>query len=269
MTTEASKSEFYDAQYGGFATDLYASIRRETWGEDIGQNSWITADEVRGFLSWIGLGAGQALLDIACGSGGPALFMAKETGCDLVGVDIHADGVAQANRQAKERSLDERCRFQTVDAGAGLPFEDGTFDALSCFDAINHLPDRPAVLREWKRVLKPGGCLLFTDPIIVTGPITDEEMRIRTSIGYFLMVPRAYDAGLLGEIGFEIEREEDVTGNMALVASRFRDARAAHADGLREVEGADSFERQQVFLDVTARLAGEGRLSRVVFVART
>lgn len=49
----------YDAQYGQFATSLYADIRAETFGEDIGQNGWITADEQNVFIPWLALGPGK------------------------------------------------------------------------------------------------------------------------------------------------------------------------------------------------------------------
>jgi SAM-dependent methyltransferase len=263
-----SKGEFYDAQYGRFATDLYSAIRRETWGRDIGQNGWITAEEVEKFIAWLGLRASGALLDVACGSGGPTLFMAERSGCAVTGVDLHESGIAQARRQAEERGLGARARFEVADGSGTLPFADASFDAITCFDAINHLPDRPRVLREWRRVLKPGGRLLLTDPITITGAITDEELRIRTSIGFFLVVPAGHDAALLRECGFEIEREEDATENVAQVAQRWHDARAARDADLRRVDGDEVHERQQRFLEVTARLARERRLSRVVVVAR-
>ena len=176
---------FYDATYGEFSRDLYADIRRETFGEDIGQNGWLTAGEQDRFIELLELGSQSRLLDIACGSGGPTLRIAERTGATVRGVDIHADGVAEANRLAKERGLTDRAKFDVVDARGGLPFPDASFDAVMCIDAINHLPDRPAVLAEWARVLKSGGRLLFTDPIIVTGALTNEEMSIRSSIGFF------------------------------------------------------------------------------------
>src|SRR4029077_343160 len=83
----------YDANYGNFQTELYAEIRREAFGEDIGQSSWITADEQDRFLSPLNLAPGKRLLDVACGSGGPALRIVKKTGCSLVGIDVHEQAV--------------------------------------------------------------------------------------------------------------------------------------------------------------------------------
>src|SRR5271157_496154 len=61
----------YDANYNNFQTDLYEQIRREAFGEDIGQNSWLTADEQDRFLSWLDLSSGKTLLDVACGAWRP------------------------------------------------------------------------------------------------------------------------------------------------------------------------------------------------------
>ena len=65
-----------------------------------------------------------------------------------------------------------------ADASRPLPFVDGAFDAISCIDALNHLPGRPAVFADWARLLAPGGRLLFTDPVTVTGLVGAEELAI-------------------------------------------------------------------------------------------
>lgn len=49
----------YNANYGNFQSELYAQIRREAFGEDIGQNSWLTADEQDRFLEWLDLSLGK------------------------------------------------------------------------------------------------------------------------------------------------------------------------------------------------------------------
>src|ERR1700730_16706760 len=86
----------YNANYGSFQTDLYAQIRHEACGEDIGQNSWFTSDEQDRFLEWLDLSPGKTLLDVACGAGGPALRIAASTGCSVVGIDVHEQAVFTA-----------------------------------------------------------------------------------------------------------------------------------------------------------------------------
>src|SRR5262249_26496036 len=158
-SASTAPSRYYD-NYKNFSDDLYTAIRREAFGEDIGQNSWLTAQEQDETIPALQLSPSKIFLDIACGSGGPALRIARKTGAGLVGVDVHPSAVAAAASLAAQQSLADRARFQLVDASAALPFPDSSLDAITCIDAINHLPDRPRVLSDWFRVLKPGGRLL-------------------------------------------------------------------------------------------------------------
>jgi 2-polyprenyl-3-methyl-5-hydroxy-6-metoxy-1,4-benzoquinol methylase len=258
----------YNLNYGNFQANLYAEIRREAFGENIGQNSWQTADEQDRFLTWLELSPGQKLLDVACGAGGPALRIAAASGCAVAGVDVHEQAVETARALAKQRGLAERSEFQAADANGRLPFKDATFDAITCIDALNHFADRLRMLSEWVRLLKPGGRVLFTDPIIVTGPLTNSEIAVRTSAGFYLVVPRGYDELVIAESGLQLLLAQDVTENMAKLGEARRRARAARRDALCEIEGPGSYAAEQEFLTVTARLASEGRLSRFVFVAK-
>ena len=259
--------DLYGASYGGFASDLYGQVRRDAWGEEIGQNSWLTRDELERFISHLQVGESSRVLEVACGSGGPAVHVARLTGCEIVGVDLHDDAVANASRIARAAGLDARARFVRADASGKLPFESGSFQALLCIDAINHLRHRPRVFGDWVRLLAPGGRLLFTDPVTVTGPLGSDEIAIRSSIAYFLFVPPGHDERLLREAGLRVVAVEDATENMASVATRWRAARAKRGVALREIEGDERFHGQQRFLEVAARLARERRLSRFVYLA--
>lgn len=76
--------ELYSGTSRHFFEALYSEIRKETYGKDIGQNSWLTADECRRFIELLQLSADKKVAEIALGSGGPALFMAKQSGCILI-----------------------------------------------------------------------------------------------------------------------------------------------------------------------------------------
>jgi len=257
----------YDAQYGSLDSRLQKEIRAEAFGEDIGQNSWLTADEQDLFIGWLALSPGERLLDVACGSGGPALRIAARTGCAVQGVDTHEQAIAGARSGAARAGLGDRARFDRLDAGGPLPYLDASFDGIVCIDAVNHLPGRDRVFREWLRLLRPGGRLVFTDPIVVTGPLTNEEIAIRSSIGFFLFVPPGIDERMLAEAGFEVVEILDRTENMARLAARRRAARETRAAELRPIEGEATFEGQQRFLEVAALLAADRRLSRLAFRA--
>ena len=256
----------YDVNYGNFQTSLYEEIRREAFGEDIGQNSWLTAGEQDKFPSWLGLAAGKTLLDVACGAGGPALRIAALTGCTITGVDVHEKAISTARSLASQRGLESRAEFCVVDGDKQLPFPESSFDAITCIDAINHLTDRLRVLADWARLLKPGGRVLFTNPAVVTGPVTNAEITVRSLSGFYLFVPRGYDERVIVECGLRIVACEDRTSNMAEIAERRKNARESRSLALRRIEGA-VYENQQKFLSVVANLAREARLSRYVYVA--
>ena len=264
---KAPKVRHYDANYDRFSTDLYTRIRREAFGEDIGQNSWLTVDEHDLFIEWLSPTSQSRVLDVACGSGLTTLRIAERTGCSVVGIDMHENALAEARRTTAKDGLTSRAAFERADASGRLPFDEASFDGLICIDAINHLPNRQAVLAEWARILKPGGVLAFTDPIVVTGPLTGEEISIRSSIGFFLFVPPGVDEHLLGDAGFNVTDVVDGTENMAIIARRRREVRERHASDLRGIEGDETFEGQQRFLEVASRLAAERRLSRFAFRA--
>jgi len=145
----------YTSSYAGFAAR--EQVRRATYGDDVGQSGWVTADELERFAEWLGLGAGSRLLDVGCGSGGPALRLAETTGTSVVGIDLLEEGTATATRLAEERGLDQLARFVRVNAAGRLPFDDASFDAVISIDVMCHLPDRAEILREWHRITAPGG----------------------------------------------------------------------------------------------------------------
>ncbi|HEX6334005.1 MAG TPA: methyltransferase domain-containing protein [Flavisolibacter sp.] len=261
------KTELYDTTYRHAAEDLYREIRQEAFGMDIGQTSWLTAVEYRTCFSLLQLTSGMHVLEVAPGTGGPAVFMVQETGCHVTGMDINAEGVLNARHLAREHQLEEKLTFLQGDAAAVLPFKNAEFDAVVCIDAINHLDNRPAVLSEWHRVLKPGGRLLYTDPVVVTGIVSNEELAVRSSIGFFLFSPPGENERLLQAAGFHDIAVHDVTGNMEHTSGKWAAARDKRKEQLMQFEEETNFNGLQAFLDMVHRLSGERRLSRMLFNA--
>ena len=92
----SSSVDLYGTAYANFATQALAQVRRDTYGEDFGQSSWVTADEYRRFFRLLDLGPTDHVLDVGCGSGGPAMFLGREVGCRVTGVDVNESGIRAA-----------------------------------------------------------------------------------------------------------------------------------------------------------------------------
>jgi SAM-dependent methyltransferase len=260
--------DLYNYTYGNFAERVLGDIRKETFGEDIGQNSWLTIDELLKFINILQINTSSEVLEVACGSGGTALYITKTTGCTITGIDNNENGIINGRKMAENAGEQGRVKFILADAGKQLIFNNNSFDSLICIDAVNHLPGREEVLSEWFRILKPGGRILFTDPIIVTGLITSEEIAVRSSIGYFIYTPPDKNEELISRAGFELIQKEDITENEIMVSERWHNARIKWKDELIKIEGEQSYEGLQNFLLMVYRLANERRLSRYMFAAR-
>jgi cyclopropane fatty-acyl-phospholipid synthase-like methyltransferase len=257
----------YDNVYANFASDVELAVRREAYGEDLGQSSWLTAGEWLAFADQLGVEAGSEVLEVGSGSGGPAVYLAAARQCRVTGVDVNEHGVKNARTLAQARGLAGQVRFEAIDASRALPFADAGFDAIVSNDAMCHIANRGAVLRDWHRILRPGGRALFTDAMVLTGVVSHEELATRSSIGFYLFVPPGINESLLREAGFIVRSVQDVSDNAAEVASRWHDARARHQEALVAREGEANFQGLQRFLKCVNTLSVERRLSRYAYLA--
>jgi hypothetical protein len=109
--------------------------------------------------------------------------------------------------------------------------------------------------------------MLFTDALIVTGPITADEIATRSSIGLYVFVPPGENEKLIAAAGFELLSADDVTAEAETIAGRWHEARAAHRGQLTAREGEANFEGLQRFLACVRTVSAEHRLSRFCYVA--
>src|SRR5215467_11353640 len=150
----------YNSSYGNYALATYAQIRLETYGEDLGQTSWVTTAESHEIPKLLKLSNKSSVLEIGCGSGGYAVHLAKNIGCQILGLDINAEGIRNANLLAEQAGVDARARFQEFDVSQPLPENANTLDAIYSNDVLCHIPHRAQVLANIFRILKPGGRFL-------------------------------------------------------------------------------------------------------------
>ncbi|MBY5988427.1 methyltransferase domain-containing protein [Roseovarius atlanticus] len=105
---------------------------------------------------------GDRLVDIGCGLGGPARYLARRFGCEVDGIDITAPFVEAANKLSELVGMQDDVRCVHGD-GQKLPFKDATFDGGYTQHVTMNVPDRAAFFAEAFRVLKPGAFFALTE----------------------------------------------------------------------------------------------------------
>ncbi|UCE42622.1 MAG: class I SAM-dependent methyltransferase [Candidatus Aminicenantes bacterium] len=103
-----------------------------------------------------GIDREKKVLDIACGKGTSAIFLAKEYGCQVEGVDISGDLIDEAKVFARQKGVAERVSFQVGDA-LNLAYSDNEFDVAVSQAMLILVSDKNKAIQEAKRVVKPGG----------------------------------------------------------------------------------------------------------------
>jgi ubiquinone/menaquinone biosynthesis C-methylase UbiE len=264
----SGKVDLYNNAYGNYAAEVYREIRVETYGQDLGQTSWVSREESAEIIRSLELAATSYALEIGCGSGRYAIHVAEKTGCRMLGIDVNAPGIHNANQLAAARNLSERVRFEICDASKRLPFADCAFDCVFSNDVLCHIPGRQALLHELFRVLKPNARILFSDALIIGGVISHEEIASRSSIGYYLFSPPGKNECMLDLAGFRLLHVSDTTANAAHIAGHWREARSKRADALVAIESQENFDGLQRFLATVETLTKERRLLRNVYLAQ-
>jgi SAM-dependent methyltransferase len=133
---------------------------------------FLTLTEARQMLGYLDLTSDEVLVDMACGAGGPGLWAADASGATLVGIDPTDSGLTAAQRRAAAVGLSDRSTFQRGTFTA-TNLSDASADAIMTIEAFQYAPDKRDALREFVRILKPGGRVAIVcfevDPSKVNG----------------------------------------------------------------------------------------------------
>ena len=155
----------------------------------------------------LSLSPASRVLDVACGKGTSAVFLAKEFGCEVFGVDYGNQNVEAARSLAQTERVEARVQFERSDAET-LPFSDESFDAVICECAFCTFPEKPAAGREFLRVLRRGGR-------VGIGDLTRSEILPKDLDGLLAWVACIGDAqtvdgyvAYLQDAGFSVDRVE-------------------------------------------------------------
>ena len=260
-------TQSYQSLYESFDSPLMSQFRIEVYGEDIGQHSWVTAEDLRRDAPRLNLTPAARLLDLGCGPCGPLTFLLKTTGCCGMGLDLSSSAISVGRRRAQFLGVDDRLTVCETDLDNALPVATDTVDAAISLDVILHLRDRLRTFSEIARVLMKGGRFLFTDAAVVTGAISSEEVAIRSVHGFTQFCAPGFNERALEQAGLTLLETEDRTQGILSNARARLEARLRHQADFEQLEGVVGFARYQDYLQSIASMSQRGTLSRLMYLA--
>jgi SAM-dependent methyltransferase len=182
---------------------IYRTAYGADYFDDAAPNSFFygTLSDLRAIARELRVGPEHTVVDLGCGSGAPTVWVARETGAHLTGIDISEVGLGQARRRAAEWSLEQQVQFLTADLRAtGLDSADyGGAMSLDVIDTVLRVEDRLAALREAARLLRPSARFV----------LTTWELHAPSQAMQPFRDPVADYRPLLNEAGFDVESYEE------------------------------------------------------------
>ena len=214
-----------------------------------------------------GIDASTRVLDVCSGMGGPARYLAHRLGCRVTGLDITESRHEAAMRLTALVGLEHLVDFRLGNA-LDMPFADATFDVVIGQEAFAHVPDKPRLIAECARVVRPGGIIAFTDILRRDGLSAAEFERLRDDMtfqsletldGYGRLLARS-GCALIGRDDLSIWWTEVLQGRLAMYRS-LEDTTVARF-------GAAHFQKWDATYAFFVGLFAAGRLGGGRFVAR-
>jgi SAM-dependent methyltransferase len=226
--------------------------------EFVGQESFMTAGEIRRLAVQAGIGPGVKVLDLCCGVAGPGRFLTRELGCAYLGVDASASAVAIA----RDRAGDLPCRFATVQVP---PLPAGSFDVVLLLEAMLAFEDKDGLVREIAAALPPGGRFAFT--LEEGPPLTAAERAAMPDADTVWLTPLDAMNASLGRAGLVVTWQEDHSQSHRATAQALTDAFAADADDIAAQIGGRALHELLAAHRLWIEWLDEARVRKVALVA--
>jgi tocopherol O-methyltransferase len=170
--------------------DHLSFLYRLFWGEHLHHGYWENNESVpraqiqlmERLAERAEIPKGARVLDIGCGVGGSALWLAQHFDCDVTGITISPVQARMAASKAKTRGLASRARFEVSDADLWQP-QPASFDVVWIMESSEHFHDKPGFFQRCALALKPGGTLAVCAWLRRDGPLRQDEQPLVDTIG--------------------------------------------------------------------------------------
>jgi SAM-dependent methyltransferase len=227
-------------------------------GEFVGQESFMTAGDIRALAARAGIGPGVAVLDLCCGVAGPGRFLTRELGCDYLGVDVSASAVALA----RERAGDLPCRFAIAQVP---PLPVGAFDVVLLLETMLAFEDKEALVSGIAAALRPGGRFAFT--LEEGPPLTRAEQAAMPDADTVRLIPLDELATSLERAGLVVTWLQDHSRAHRAAAQALGDAFAADAAAIAAQIGRRALDELLAAHRLWVEWLDEGRVRKLALVA--
>jgi SAM-dependent methyltransferase len=227
-------------------------------GEYVEQESFMRAGEIRALAERAGIAAGVSVLDLCCGVAGPGRFVARELGCDYLGVDRSTSAIDTA----RERARGLPCRFEVAQVP---PLPLGTFDVVLLLETMLAFPDKEVLLQEISRALGVGGRFAFT--LEEGKPLTASERERMPDADTVWLTPLDEMRAMLERAGLIVRRQEDCTLSHRDMAESLHAAFAADGAAIASQIGRRALDELLAAHRLWSEWLGTGRVRKIEFVA--
>lgn len=212
------------------------------------------------------LGCGVRVLDLGCGYGSTARYLARNFGCHDTGVNISEKELQLARERSRERDLDHLLSFEYGDFHH-LEYADDSYDIVWSQEAFLHAADKVAVLTECRRVLRPGGSLIFTDILVRQDTPEEDRARIYDRVKSPDMWDLEVYRNALTGLDLTVTREEDWSHYVARSYGWVQDRLRENRESLLPRVGADTIDNTVAALSFWVDSAEAGKIGWAFFVA--